>query len=170
MSQHIKHLPFGLYTILLAALSVGYVIGHSMPDYHHTIHRQVFADNLTTSTVYAIVAAVYYMRITGRWPADDIDRWWTQFGAIGTFITWALHRVFWAVWRHYLDSGDLATAEWWRDTIAAFTSILQIAIWAFAMVMIWPTIRKHLGSDRWWVPGLSIPTIWLVWFGFQTVF
>lgn len=164
-----RHWHIGLYSSLILALVVGYVIGHSMPDYKHTIHRQLFADNMTTASVYLFVAYVYWMRIKKLWPADDVDRLWTQFGAIATMLCWALHRVFWAIWRHYLDVPDLVYADWWRDTISALTSILQILIWMFAIVMIWPTVRKHLKGDRWWVPGLTIPTVWILWFAFQTV-
>ena len=164
-----EHLPYWVYVVLLVALGIGYVIGHTLPEFHHTIHRQIFADNMTTATVYGGVAFVYWMRIRERWPADDIDRWWTQLGVIGTFFCWGLHRIFWSVWRHFLDAGNATTAEWWRDTIATFTSILQVGIWAFALVMIWPTIQKLLGEDRWWVPGLTIPSVWLIWFGLQTV-
>lgn len=165
-----RNIPLSLYAIFLAALSVGYILGHTLPEYEYTIHRQIFADNMTTTSVYLLVVWVYYKRFISHWPANDEDRWWTQVGMIGTASAWALHRAFWAIWRHLLDNGDQAVADWWRDSISAFTGILQISVWAFAVVMVWPAIRRMLGRGLWWAPGVAIPTVWLIWFGLETVF
>jgi hypothetical protein len=151
-----------LYIVVMTGLAIGYVVGHSLPDFSHTLDRQIETDNRVTTALYALCLYV----LIKYWRAPYMEDWQSRrylfIGMALTFACWMVHREFWAEWRAYRDAGDYVTANWMRDNLAWLTSIMQVGIWAGAAVCMAPYVIHRFGVRSWWLPGVLVPTLWVV--------
>ena len=155
---------YGIYTVTLLGLGVGYVIGHFLPSLSHTLDRQIAADNFVTVTLYVFCLALYATYWKEISDGHGMGRRVRQWGQVVTFGSWALHRLYWGVWRYFRDNGDVAFADWMRDYLAWITSVMQLGVWVGASLIIMPFFAVRFGPQSWWLPGVLVPTLWISYF------
>ena len=150
--------------VVLVCFGVGIIAGHGMPELKYSLNRQIAADNFVTATLYGLLLAIY-IRNWNRVNSDTgLGRKIRNTGNMITYGSWGLHRLFWGVWREYLDDANYSVANWMRDDLAWVTSVLQLGVWIGAILVLMCFAIMHYGRAGIWIAGLMLPTIWLTWF------
>lgn len=149
-----------VFIVILLGLSCGFIVGHAIPgEENYSVLRQGIADQRVTGVLAGLALYVYWRRLYRYETADEMDRLWTQRGAIVLCLGLILDKgIFWPT----VSELFMLKSQYYRFVrydLGFIQSLGSLLMWVGLMLQCFPWTLRVLKAF-WWLPFAVVPAIW----------